>query len=855
MKLKLPQFSLVLLIGPSGSGKSTFARRHFLATETVSSDGCRALVADDENDQRVTREAFEVLHFIVAKRLAQRRLTVVDATNVQREARASLLALAREHHALAAAIVLDMPENVCLERNRARPERNFGSPIISRQRRDLKRSLPHLKREGFRSVAVFSSPEELAGVTLERTPLWVDKRAEHGPFDIIGDVHGCRGELETLLARLGYGWTATDSPFYPRLYSHPEGRKALFVGDLVDRGPHILETLGLVKNMVEAGTAYCVPGNHEAKLLRKLRGKEVQVRHGLEATLAELDGLPGDLRANRQRELTDFLDTLVSHFVLDGGKLVLAHAGLPEALQGRASKTVREFALYGAATGETDALGLPVRHEWATDYRGEALVVYGHTPVPEPLWLNHTVNIDTGCVFGGALTALRYPELTTLSVPTAAAYAELLRPLAAPVTDMSAQQQDDDLLDVEDVAGKRVVSTRLRPSIVVQEAQSAAALEVLSRYAVNPKWLVYLPPTMAAPKTSARAEWLEHPDEAFSLYRQAGVSTLICEEKHMGSRAVVVLCRDEAAAKRRFGVADEGAGVVYSRTGRPFFASPELQHALLERLRDALTATDFWQTFATDWLMLDAELLPWSHKAQRLLEQRYAPVAAAARQGFSRSLTALAQAAARGADLNGLEEKFRARQRATERYADAYRRYCWPVGGVDDLQLAPFQLLGTEGALYFEKTHRWHLDTLTQFLAPAANLKRTAFREVTLTDEASVAEATAWWETLTGCGGEGMVVKPATPLAQGRRGPVQPGVKVRGQEYLRLVYGPEYLLPDNRERLRPRNVSVKRSLALQEFALGLETLERFVAREPLRRVHECVAAILALESEGLDPRL
>jgi protein phosphatase len=422
MPLTIPECALVVLIGPSGAGKSTFARHHFRPTEVLSSDACRALVADAETDQAATPAAFEVLHFIAAKRLAAGRLTVIDATNVQPEARRPLLALARENHCLAAAIVFDLSADICQKQNGRRPDRDFGPAVIHRQIQQLKRSLRGLKREGFRYLYTLSSPEEVATATIERQPLWSHRQHDHGPFDIIGDVHGCGDELEQLLAQLGYAWTERPIEVpgpYPRIYRHPEGRKAIFLGDLVDRGPRIMDTYQLVHHMVNAGSALCVPGNHEAKLVRKLRGREVVVNHGLEQTLAEIERLPADLREHVCREMTDFFDGLISHYVLDDGKLVVAHAGMKASLQGRASSQVREFALYGETTGETDAYGLPVRHNWAAEYCGQARVVYGRTPTPEAEWLNRTINLDTGCGFGGKLTALRYPELAFVSVPAA----------------------------------------------------------------------------------------------------------------------------------------------------------------------------------------------------------------------------------------------------------------------------------------------------------------------------------------------------------------------------------------------------------------------------------------------------
>ncbi|HEY2429765.1 MAG TPA: AAA family ATPase, partial [Acidimicrobiales bacterium] len=253
MTISIPKLSLVVLIGPSGSGKSTFARRHFRPTEILSSDGCRGWVSDDENDQSVTRDAFEVLRFVAAKRLALGRLTVIDATNVQPEARKPLVELARQYHCLPVAVVLDMPERTCQERNRGRPDRDFGPHVVRNQSSQLRRSLRGLRKEGFRHVFVMETPEEVEAAAVERVPLWNDRRDEHGPFDIIGDVHGCCDELEELLRRLGYE-VAAYAPGMPALiagpaYVHPEGRKAVFLGDLVDRGPRILDTVRLVATM------------------------------------------------------------------------------------------------------------------------------------------------------------------------------------------------------------------------------------------------------------------------------------------------------------------------------------------------------------------------------------------------------------------------------------------------------------------------------------------------------------------------------------------------------------------------------------------------------------------------------
>jgi protein phosphatase len=848
-KITIPELSLVVLIGPSGCGKSTFAKKHFLPFETLSSDFYRGLVSNDENEQSATSAAFAALNFIAARRLERGLLTVVDATNVQPEARKPLVELARQFHVLPVAIVLDLPERVCQDRNKERPDRTFGPHVVRNQQSQLRRSMRNLQREGFRHVFVLRSTEEVDAAVVERQPLWNNRRFDHGPFDFIGDVHGCADELEELLATLGY---ARDDQ---GVWRHAEGRKAVFLGDLVDRGPRIPDVMRIAMRMVAAESALCVPGNHDVKLMRKLRGRDVQITHGLQDSLRQLENETAEFRG----EVAEFIDSLVSHYVLDEAKVVVAHAGMKEEMQGRGSGKVRDFAMYGETTGETDDFGLPIRYNWAAEYRGQAIVVYGHTPVPEPEWLNRTINIDTGCVFGGRLTALRYPEKELVSVAAHHTYAEPVRPFlpegpGAP--GLTAQQQLDDVLDLADVSGKRIIGTRLHHNVTIREENGIAALEVMSRFATNPKWLIYLPPTMSPSETTSEAGLLEHPKDAFGYYRHNAVPKVVCEEKHMGSRAVVIVCRNEDVARKRFGVVAGEVGTVYTRTGRRFFDDAKMERELLDILRESLDRSAFWEKLDTDWAAFDCELMPWSAKAQELIQQQYASVGAAARSALPEAVGALEAAAGRGLPVSELLRRNQERVVLTEKHEQAYRRYAWPVSSVNDLKLAPFHVLATAGAVHVDKDHVWHMETLAAVCRAGSDvLLATPYMVVDVTDPSSEADAIRWWEELTGRGGEGMVVKPLPFVARGKRGVVQPAVKCRGCEYLRIIYGPEYTLPENLDRLRQRGLSVKRSLALREFALGVEALERFVRHEPLRRVHECVFGVLALESEPVDPRL
>lgn len=865
MNIDLPELSFVVLIGVSGSGKSFFARKNFKATEVLSSDYCRGLVADDENDLAATGDAFDVLHYIAGKRLKSGLLTVVDATNLRPEDRRKYVHLAREYHCLPVAIVLNLPERLCQERNQGRPDRDFGPHVIRNQRMALRRGLGRkgkaLRREGFRQVWMLESQEEVETATVRRRPLWNDKKDQHGPFDIIGDVHGCFDELMRLLEELEYAidrngsapmgdWSVTAPTM-----ENGRTRMALFLGDLVDRGPNSPAVLRLVMRMVAEGKALCIPGNHDVKLLRKLNGRNVQITHGLAETLEQLDGESPEFIEQARH----FIESLVSHYVLDDGKLVIAHAGLKESMQGRGSGTVREFCLYGETTGETDEFGLPVRYNWASEYRGRAMVVYGHTPVPEADWLNGTICIDTGCVFGGKLSALQYPERELVSIAAHTVYSEPARPFLPDnaTAALSAQQQHDDMLNLADVVGKRIIDTRLQHNVTVREENATAALEVMSRFAADPRWLIYLPPTMSPSETTERPDLLEHPAEAFEYYRHQGVHEVVCEEKHMGSRAVVIVCRDADAARERFGVTTGEIGICHTRTGRRFFDDPPLEAAFLARVRDAADKAGYWDEFETSWICLDCELMPWSAKAQGLLRDQYAAVGSASRAALAGVVPSLELAAGRLGDtaLHSLLDRYRARQAAVEKYTEAYRKYCWTVESLDDLKLAPFHLLATDGAVHVDKDHMWHMSTLARMAEYDQLLIATSHRLVALTDQSSCEDAITWWQDMTDRGGEGMVVKPRSFIARGRRGLLQPAIKCRGPEYLRIIYGPEYLAPEHLDRLRKRGLKHKRSLALREFALGLESLERFVRREPLRRAHECVFGVLALESEPVDPRL
>lgn len=855
-QFNIPELSLVLLIGASGSGKSTFARKFFKPTEIVSSDTCRGMVSDDENDQSATKDAFEIVRQITTKRLKRGLLTVIDATNARKEDRQEWLNLAKDHHFLAAAIVFNVSTELCIERNENRVDREIPVKAIKSQSQLVKSSRKWLRKDGFKNIIEFSSPDEIdAFEGIVRQPLYNNKKHEKGPFDVIGDVHGCYDELIELLQKLSYTITKSedegDGNFGYNIIP-PGNRKAIFVGDLVDRGPKTPDVLKLVMSMVNTGAAFCVPGNHDIKLKRHLQGKKVQPTHGLQQSIDQLENETEEFK----KQAAEFIDGLISHYVFDNRGLTVAHAGIKEEMQGRGSAAIRNFCLYGETTGETDEFGLPVRYNWAAEYEGKTLVVYGHTPVPEAQFFNNTIDIDTGCVFGGKLTTLRYPERELVHVDAAETYAEPIRPINQSSLATNLQQEHDDALNIEDITGKLIIETRLSNILTIRAEQGMAALEVMSRFAINPKWLIYLPPTMSPAETSTKEGLLEYPHEAFRYYQKAGVETVVCEEKHMGSRAVVIVCKNTDAVAKHFGINTTMLGICYTRTGRNFFTDEALEKQFLEQINAALTNSNFWADFDTEWVCLDCELMPWSAKAQALLNTQYAAVGSASTHALNSVVDVLKIAQNRNAAITPLLEKYTEREEAAHAFTQSYRKYCWDVNGLEGYKLAPFHILATEGKTWLNKDHVWHMEKIKTICAADENLLlATPYKVVDVNNPSSVEEGTQWWESLTQKGGEGMVVKPLDFIVKNDKGVVQPAIKIRGKEYLRIIYGSEYTFNENIKQLKNRNVARKRSLALAEFSLGVEALERFVAKQPLRQVHKCVFGVLALESEPIDPRL
>lgn len=850
--IAIPELSLIVLVGSTGAGKSHFCRKNFKPTQVVSSDFCRGMLSDDMNDQSVTDSAFELLHTIAGKRLDLRKSTVIDATSLRSEDRKGLIDLARKFHILPVAIVFDIPEKTCWERTQQRDDRDLSKRVIHTHHMLTKRTLKEIRRDGFTGgVHILHGVEETDNAEVVFTKMFNDKRDESGPFDIIGDIHGCYDELIELIEKLGYVKERN-------LYRHPSGRKLVFVGDLVDRGPKIIDSVRFVMDHVAENLAYTVRGNHDKKFSTYLRGRNVAITHGLEQSIAQYEALPEAERAAFMERYLQFEKGTISHYVFDRGNLVVAHAGIKEYYHGRGSPQITDFCMYGETTGEVDGFGLPVRIDWAEDYRGKALVVYGHVPVEEPEFVNNTIAIDQGCVFGGKLTALRYPEREAVSIEARAQYYTPLKPISESATQkesspLTKQQRYDRYLSINELLGKRFIKVPNKGSITIFPEQMEAALEVASRFCVDHRWLVYIPPTMSPCETSGRPEYLEHPDEAFAYFRQRGIPRVVCEEKHMGSRAILILCKDEEAGLKRFGT--ETIGECYTRTGRRFFKSEDDHKEILRRLSRSLTDNHWWEKFETDWAIFDCEIVPWNLKAGDLLLNQYEIVAASGKNTLWKMFDTVAASLKRGIPVEDMRNLLARQLEDIEKYHKAYQPYCWKVASLDDVKIAPFHLLATEDRTYTDKTHLWHMEELGKFADFTAQWRATPHIEIETVSEESCRKGVEWWIERTGQGSEGMVVKPLEYVAFSKGQLVQPALKCRGKEYLRIIYGPSYDMAANLERLKKRGLKRKRGLAEKEFLLGAEGLNRLVRNEPLRRVHECVLGVLAMESEPVDPRL
>ncbi len=837
--IALPDPSLVLLLGARGAGKTTFARRHFEPSEIVSLDECCRMLG--VSPSAPSNDTLELFQTIIQNRLFSGKLVVVDMDDTNADLRRAVVTLSKRHHLFAIAIAFKLDERVCIERNAFRTDCEVSPYDVKRGVDNVRRILDSSSREGLRDIHVLSSPEAVDKAIITRTKLWTDKRDDCGPFDIIGDVHGCADELEALLELLGYRVTWNDAFPHGVCVVPPAGRRVIFLGDLIDRGPRVVDSLRIAMSMVGSQTALCVPGNHEVKFLRKLRGKTVSITHGLAETLAEFERMPQSFHD----EVALFIDKLVGHYVLDGGRLCVVHAGIKQNMQGRSSSAAREFGLYGDTSGETDEYGLPVRHEWAAEYHGHAAVVYGHTPMLTAEWLNNTICIDTGCVFGGALTALRYPEREIISVPAKKRYFEPKKPLVARVSQAGpmSQRMAETSLSLDMLRAGGVIKTRFGHDVAIpEEAHVLASVEMLSRFAVDPRWLVYIPPVTSPVDASARPGILEHPEDALIYYRKRGVSEIVCQEKHEGVRVVVAVCRDVHTARMTFRTTDDRAGIVYSRTGRPVFSDRATEESWIERCRAACDKAGVFSQHGP-FVVFEASLsVP-----------RVCPRPFSDKPAFGAAVDALGRASARGVEVGPLLHKLQARKERLSQHSRLLPAASEISLKTAECRLVLGRILATDETSWFTRRHTEHAALFKRLEHVEPELFASASTlDVRLGDPESDSQVFAAWDDWNSRGAEGMLVKPFVFQRSSLPGLTLPELVCRSVSTLRNIHGPEYDIDGNLERIRRRSSSALRARASSQLALGMESVERFVEREPSLRIHACVSVALALECQPLE---
>lgn len=861
--IPFPHGGIIVLVGPSNSGKTTLLRRlvqegTLLQTEIVSSDDYRTLVGDveyidwkgrsrEEADilygdyQMLSSLAFEAMNTVVSMRSRLGKLTVVDATHLQPEYRTKYIDLAAKYDLPCAAWILDVPEQTLLERDKSR-EQPRGRQRVKQQFVQFKRSLRGLRDEGFDLTYMLKETETVQFVRKKNVLL-----AEIGAgVDVVGDIHGCYDEILELLGELGY------VPDAAGLYRHPEGRTLISVGDVMSRGPKSLDTMRFWKKHCEAGIARMIDSNHGWKIARYLSGRNVTLSHGDEniaAELAQYAREAGEAAANElEEELKQFLLSAPSHLVLcrEGvRRVVVAHAGIRDEYIGKQSKRIQDFCRYGDTDGMDDK-GAPVRKEWYTHHESGELIVWGHDPRPYPTVVKNTINIDQGAVFGGSLTAYRYPEQQFVSVKAYKDYAEdpdspLIRWERGRLSPPNLRKFVEGYSVMTDTYGE----------ISVRGEFVKAAIDSVSHYIIPMEELIYIPPTMSpAPMVSGDEEYLEHPREAIAYFRSQGVKTMVAEKKHMGSRAILLLFRDEQAAVAYVG--RPTLGTIYTRTGRAFF-DKETERNVLSRLNADLHRADYFTRYNTELLLLDAEIIPWNLKARELIATQYAHVAEAAELDRGQLLKKLREAGKAGRDVSGWVQEMEGKLKSARIFREAFQQYCWDTSGLDGVRIAPFHTLAHSGQTFFNHTHLWHMEHGRELAELSPLFMETEYRVITC--EADDADVIRWWEELTEDGHEGIVIKPETFITRSGKSMFQPAIKIRGRKYLHIIYGIDYLLPDNLARLKQRKTGKKERHALMECALSVESVERFIRKEPLERVHECVLAALSLESDPVDPRL
>ena len=829
MILQLPEFCAILLLRPQATAPN-FAATHFPADTILSTQFFQDLIAPPHTPPDA--DALGLLQQTLDHRLKNRLTTLIDLAPLEQSERQAFRSSARRHNAPLIAIVLDLPAPAHLN-----PEQRSQWTLENSR---IQYTLPLLEPEGLAQVFHISDEATLTRLQVQWQPFPCSRLQEPGPFDIIGSPHGCHAEFISLVQKRGYQSTGTPGQ---NILHHPQGRKLIVLGDLADRGPEGPRLLGLLMRTQQAGHALVVCGNQDRRLLHLLQDQLPEDSIGFEHLIPWAADLPQEER----QPLIDWLQALPDHLVLDGGKLVAVHGGIQKKMLRRQSPPVSAFCRFGETPAETDHFGFPTLTAWTGDFEQGPLVLYAHQAQPEPVWINKTLNLDTGCVFGGKLTALSYPELELHSQPAQLIYHPPILPPQAQATQTQAAQ-DPYTLPYDLFNGRFLVQTSLRYSFGLDDQQVSAAMEMLHTETVSPRWLIYLPPSMSPPQPATEPPYLEHPNEGFSYYEKKGQSELIVQEKVDGVRAILILCKDAQTAKTHFGSQDHRLGRIYSRYGRPLLPDAE-EKAFLENLSQAATAANLWTALGTDWLCIEGQLSPTAHflPQQTATHQRIATLLGHA---FPHMQGTFQQSPITDPEFLAL----RARIIAWQQPLQAYTTHL-PTSD-PDWTFVPYHLLASASALYFDQTHAWHLAHLERLCQHTTyHLRPLQWQQIDLSDHQARHKIIEWWHHLNATSKPGLIMKPLHFETIVGNEPIQPAIKVRTHEALRQTYGLEFDQPEALNHHRSRSLKDRRELAVRQYALGKEALQRFQARQPFAEVLQASFCHLAISTTDKEPLL
>lgn len=867
---------IIVLCGPSSAGKTTFTNKFFPHVKALRSEEFRILLQDtnekktvpsqvehDTDYERLDRVnytdygevsegAFSLMKEALKLRAKKNKLTVIDATNLLPSDIFSYITIAKEQHVPISLAFFKLPLETILEQNQKR-EQPESEIRIRKQYSSLKRiirkfdSERKLKKYNVHKAHYINSLEELEVEVLEN-PFVIP--LEQG-LDVLGDGHGLLESRLQLFEKLGYVRSEDG------LYRHPNNRKFVYLNDEASRGSLPVESekygkypsiamMVSMKRHVEEGLAYAVDSNHNFKIWQWLKGKQVQMQNGNETVVEEFEAFEQEYGEEKtsalKEELGLFLQSLPSHLIVeDRGvqRAVIVHGGIKDEYIGKDTLPIRDYCRFGDRK----------KREWKKEHRNKMLIVWGHEVHLASFEDNNTLNIDSGGYCGHFLTALRYPEMELVQ--------EKVMKSFVPDEENPILQQQKKRFNPPSYTKflEDFEVTTAHGKVFASKKYTKEALEFASTRMDRMEHAFYIPPTMSpTPTTSELADFLEHPKEAFEYYREKGVSHVVCQKKHMGSRAYITLYKTEEVAKEYTNI--KTLGKILSRNSAPFFKK-DVEEKVVKQLHEDLQP--YFEKNQTDFILLDCEIMPWNLKSAGLIRAQYgltSNVAIHTRelhiqrlQEFQENRNVLVTE-----ELQDAEKKLD----NAKRFHKAFTYYCWDsdVHKLEGIQIAPFHVLAFSKGANFNKTNEWHMKQAQELSTLSSLIVPTEYKLIDLDKEEEVEEATNWWLEMTKQGHEGMVMKPLDFLSYDENEElIQPAIKIRGREYLRIIYGMDYLEEENLGFHKTRSASKKMKNAIQEFTLSLESMTRFLQKDTVERVHEVIIAALSHANEPMDPRL